>query len=90
MEYVSPFDDLARETVDPAPRLDTLSGRKIALLDINKARGDEFLDRMDELLRERGAVTVRLAKGSFSRPAAAAIIDEVVLGADAAVEALAD
>ena len=78
MEYVSPFDDLARETVDPAPRLDSLSGRKIALLDINKARGDEFLDRMDELLRERGAVTVRLAKGSFSRPAAAAIIDEVV------------
>jgi hypothetical protein len=90
MEYVSPFDDRARETVDPAPRLEDLRGRRVALLDINKARGDEFLDRIEELLRDQGAETVRLAKGSFSRPAAAAIVDEIALGANAAVVALAD
>jgi hypothetical protein len=90
MEYVSPFDDRARETVDPAPRLDLLQGRTVALLDIHKARGDEFLDRLEERLRERGAETVRHAKGSFSRPASAELIDEIARGADAAVEALAD
>jgi hypothetical protein len=90
MEYVSPFDDRARETVEPAARLDDLRGRRVALLDINKARGDEFLDRIEELLRGQGAETVRLAKGSFSRPAGAALIDEISAGADAAVEALAD
>ena len=90
MEYVSPFDDRAREPIAPAPRPDDLTGRRVALLDINKARGSEFLDRMEELLREGGAETFRLAKPTFSRPAPTDIVERIALHADLAVEALAD
>ena len=37
------------------PRLDSLDGRTVGLLDISKARGDLFLDRLEQRLRERGA-----------------------------------
>jgi hypothetical protein len=90
MEYVSPFDERVREPVAPAPRPEQLSGRTVALLDINKARGAEFLDRVEDLLRERGAETVRIAKPSFSRPATAEQIAEIAGRAELVVEALAD
>ena len=54
------------------------------------ARGAEFLDRVEELLREQGADTVRIAKPSFSRPATAEQIAEIAAGAELVVEALAD
>ena len=37
------------------PRLASLQGRTVGLLDIAKPRGDIFLDRLEERLRERGA-----------------------------------
>ena len=58
--------------------------------DITKARGDAFLDRLEQLLQTRGAATTRLAKESFSRPASAGVIERVALHGDLAVEALAD
>ena len=90
MEYVSPFDPRTVENVPAAPRPRDLAGRRIALLDIAKARGDEFLDRLGELLERRGATTVRLSKESFSRPASAEVIEQVAIHGDLAVEALAD
>jgi len=44
MRYVSPFDPTAHAELAPAPRPDTLDGRTVALLDISKNRGAEFLD----------------------------------------------
>ena len=90
MEYVSPFDERVREPIAHAPRLHELRGRTVALLDINKARGAEFLDRIEQLLRERGAETVRVAKPSFSRPATAEQIAEIAARAQLVIEALAD
>jgi hypothetical protein len=90
MEYVSPFDERVREPVAPAGRPDDLRGRTVALLDINKARGAEFLDRLEQLLREHGAETMRLAKPSFSRPATGEQISEIAQRAELVVEALAD
>jgi hypothetical protein len=90
MEYVTPFDPRVAEPVAHAPRPQDLSGRTVALLDITKARGDAFLDRLEQLLRTRGAATTRLAKESFSRPASAGVIERVALHGDLAVEALAD
>jgi hypothetical protein len=90
MEYVSPFDERVREPVAHAPRPEDLRGRTVALLDINKARGAEFLDRVEELVRERGAETVRVSKPSFSRPATAEQIAEIARDAELVVEALAD
>jgi hypothetical protein len=90
MRYVSPFDPTARAEVAPAPRPDTLEGRTVALLDISKNRGAEFLDRMEQHLRNLGAEVERFGKPLFSRPATAELVDRIAARAEVAVEALAD
>jgi hypothetical protein len=90
MEYVSPFDDRVAEHTPFAKRPDEVSGRTVALLDITKNRGAEFLDRIEQLLAERGAQTFRISKERFSRPAGQDVIEEIARRADLAVEALAD
>ena len=90
MDYVSPVDDRVREATPLAARPPSLRGRRVALLDIGKARGDEFLDRLETLLRERGADTFRLAKPLFSRPASGETIERIAIHGDLAVEGLAD
>jgi hypothetical protein len=90
MDYVSPFDPRVARPVHAAPRPDVLAGCTVVLLDIRKARGDEFLDRLATLLHERGAATVRMAKEMFSRPASGEVVAAVPLHGDLAVEALAD
>ncbi len=90
MDYVSPIDERVRDPEPLASRPADLSGRRIALLDISKARGAQFLDRLEDLLRERGAATFRLAKPTFAKPAPADVIEEIALHGDLAVEALAD
>jgi hypothetical protein len=90
MEYVSPFDDRARERHALAGRPEALQGRRVALLDITKARGDEFLDRVEERLQRRGARTFRIAKEAFSRPASPEVIEEIAIHGDLTVEGLAD
>ena len=90
MEYVSPIDERTRAERPLAQRVPDLSGRRVALLDIRKARSDEFLDRVEELLQERGAETVRLAKERFSRPASTEVIEEAARRAELVVEGLAD
>jgi hypothetical protein len=90
MEYVSPFDERRRGAEPLAPRSISLEGATVALLDINKRRGDEFLDRIEELLRSRGASTFRITKEIFSKPAAPEIIRRIANRGDLAVEGLAD
>ena len=90
MEYVSPIDERVAEPVPFAPRPHELAGRRVALLDITKARGVEFLDRLEELLRARGAETFRISKEIFSKPASTEVIEQVAIHGDLAVEGLAD
>ena len=40
-------------------RPETLAGLRVGLLDISKARGNVFLDRLEELLSERKAIVTR-------------------------------
>ncbi|MBW3593025.1 MAG: hypothetical protein KY396_04970 [Actinobacteria bacterium] len=90
MEYVSPIDERAADPEPLAPRPAELDGRTVALLDISKNRGAEFLDRLEGLLRSRGAETFRVAKPTFAKPAPAEVIEQIALHGDLAVEALAD
>jgi hypothetical protein len=78
VHYVSPIDDRAREPVPFAPRPASLRGASVALLDISKPKGAEFLDRVEELLRaEHGvAEVVRLRKPTFTRPAPPDVLSE--------------
>ena len=89
MDYVSPFDERRRVT-EPLAARQASRGARVALLDINKRRGDEFLDRIEELLARRGAQTFRLAKEIFSKPAAPEIVRRIADRGDLAVEGLAD
>ena len=80
---------------DPAvrsrlPRLTSLDGLTVGLLDISKARGDLFLDRLEERIRGRGAQVVRYKKPTFTKPAPVDLRHEISVKCDAAVEALAD
>ena len=71
-------------------RLPGLSGRTVGLLDISKARGDVFLDRLEARFGERGANVRRYRKPTFTKPAPVDLRHEIAVNCDAVVEALAD
>jgi hypothetical protein len=90
---VNPLNENLSAKRERAPRLDTLSGKTVGLLDISKPGGSIFLDRLERLLKERFDVraVVRAAKPTFTRPAPDEVIDMLVGGrCDAVIEALAD
>ena len=90
LEILDPTGEREPESRRRSPRPQSLQGRRIGLLDISKPRGDIFLDRLEELLQERGAATVRFRKPTFARPAPRALLEEILVGTDLVVEALAD
>jgi hypothetical protein len=73
-----------------APRPPSLEGLTIGLLDISKARGDVFLDRLEERLHEQGLSTLRFAKPTFTKPAPVDLRHEIATRCDVVIEALAD
>ncbi|MCI0347032.1 MAG: hypothetical protein L0221_16590 [Chloroflexi bacterium] len=87
---LDPTGERARAIRSRVPRLRSLAGRTVGLLDISKPRGDVFLDRLDELLRDRGAKVVRFAKPTFTKPAPVDLRHEIATRCEAVIEALAD
>jgi hypothetical protein len=90
---VNPLDETPRTAGKPAPRLDSLAGKTIGLLDISKWGGSHFLDRLEQLLTERHGVArvVRVTKPTFTKPAPDDVIAGLVNANCAGViEALAD
>jgi hypothetical protein len=91
----------ARRVLDPtgerspvqrerAARPASLDGLTVGLLDISKPRGDVFLDRLSELLVERGARVERFRKPTFTKPAPVDLRHEITTRCDVVIEALAD
>jgi hypothetical protein len=72
------------------PRLASLAGTTVGLLDISKPRGDVFLNRLEERLRGRGAAVLRYRKPTFTKPAPVDLRQEIAVNCGAVVEALAD
>jgi hypothetical protein len=87
---LDPTNELQPVVRARSPRLPSVQGRTLGLLDISKARGDVFLDRLEELLTERGAEVLRFRKPTFAKPAPADLRHEITLKCEAVVEALAD
>jgi hypothetical protein len=85
-----PTSERAVHVRQRAPRLSGLPGRRIALLDISKPRGDIFHDRLAELLTERGAVVSRYRRPTFTKPAPVRLLEDIVGANEAVIEALAD
>ncbi len=73
-----------------APRLEKIEGATIGLLDISKPRGDLFLNRIEERIKERGGRVIRFAKPTFAKAAPANLRHEIATQCDAVIEALAD
>ena len=73
-----------------APRLSSRKDRTIALLDISKARGDLFLNRIEENLNQQGLAVKRYKKPTFARVAPLELQQEISTDCHAVIEALAD
>ena len=87
---VNPCDE-RRPSAAAAPRLQTLAGKTVALLDISKPGGSIFLDRIERLLLGEHAVgrVIREVKPAYTKPAPEELLARL-RGADAVVEGLAD
>jgi hypothetical protein len=68
----------------------TLDGVTVALMDIGKMRGDEFIDRLESLLHERGIATRRYRKPTNTRTAPLELLQEIATECQAVVIALSD
>lgn len=68
----------------------TLHDKTVALLDIGKMRGDEFVDRMEQLFAARSITTRRYKKPTNTRTAPVEIIQDIVKDVDIVVIALSD
>ncbi len=85
-----PTAEIASALRPRRPALDTLAGRCVALLDIGKMRGDEFIGRLEMLMNARGIATRRYKKPTNTRVAPTEIIHDIVLNCHAVVIALSD
>jgi hypothetical protein len=72
------------------PRPKSLAGKRVALLDISKPRGDVFLDRLELQLGSIGVETRRYQKPTFTRVAPVDLKHKIVSECDLVIEALAD
>jgi hypothetical protein len=70
--------------------LANLADQTIALMDIGKMRGDEFIDRLEELCRARGVATRRYKKPTNTRVAPREMIKDIARSCQAVVIALSD
>jgi hypothetical protein len=88
---INPMNETLVKASAPPPRLPSLAGKKIGLLDISKPGGSHFLNRLETILRERYGVSeiIRARKPTYTKKAPDAVIEQL-RGADAVIEALAD
>ena len=87
------LDPTAERSIAARPRLarpDSLEGLRVGLLDIAKARGDKFLDRVEQRLSERGLEVKRYAKPTNTRPAPTRLAQQIATEVDVVIEALSD
>ena len=68
LEVLDPTGEREPAARQRVARPASIEGRRIALLDISKARGNVFLDRIEQLLNERGAKVERFRKPTFCEP----------------------
>ena len=87
---LDPTAELSEATRELLPRLDSIKGKTVGLLDISKARGNVLLNRLEEKFVEYGAKVERFAKPTFTRVAPVDLRQEISTKCDVVIEALAD
>ena len=87
---LDPTGELATTKRERIVRPASLEGMTIGLLDISKARGDVFLDRVQHRLEERALRVQRFVKPTFTKVAPIDLRHEIAKQCDVVIEALAD
>ena len=87
---LDPTSELNPESRQPLPRPAEIAGKTVGLLDISKPRGNVFIDRIEDLLNQRGVKTRRYSKPTFTRVAPVELKQQIATECDLVVEALAD
>jgi hypothetical protein len=70
--------------------LESFGGKTVALMDIGKMRGDEFIDRLEVLCGQRGIATRRYKKPTNTRVAPREMIKDIADNCQAVIIALSD
>ncbi len=68
----------------------SLEGKTVALMDIGKSRGVEFLDRLEGHFKKAGIATKRYRKPTNTKVAPVELMQKIAAEAQAAVIALSD
>jgi len=68
----------------------SLDGKTVALMDIGKARGKEFIDRLEGHFRKAGVATRRYAKPTNTKVAPVTLMQQIAAENQLAVIALSD
>lgn len=89
-ELLDPTAERAPALRERAPRPTSLDECVIGLVDINKARGDVFLDRIEEHLVGRGLRVERFVKPTFTKVMPLDLAGEIAARTGVVIEALAD
>ena len=87
---LDPTSERSLEARALAPRPASMDGLAVAVLDISKARGNVFLDRIAQRLTERGIRVNRYRKPTFTRPAPIALRQQIAAENQLVIEGLAD
>ncbi|MCB1645527.1 MAG: hypothetical protein KDI36_08745 [Pseudomonadales bacterium] len=90
VSFLDPTAESAPAQRVPLPKVASLAGKTIGLLDISKPRGDIFIDRLEEKLRQEGAEIRRYSKPTFTRIAPVTLKQTIAEECDLVIEALAD
>lgn len=92
VNLVSPRYESRAAARSLAPRLATLAGARVGLLDNDKPKADRLLEHVAALLQERHGVRelVRVRKGSATKPAEPEHLARLRKEVDAVVTAIGD
>jgi hypothetical protein len=85
-----PTAETASDLRARTPPLTGFAGQTIALMDIGKMRGDEFINRLEQLCHARGVATRRYKKPTNTRVAPREMIKDIADRCQAVIIALSD
>ena len=86
-------DPTAESSPVRRPRLvppSSLDGKTVALMDIGKSRGKEFIDRLEGHFKKAGIATKRYRKPTNTKVAPLGVMQQIAAEAQLAVIALSD
>ncbi len=90
LKLLDPTGELSPATRERKPPPASLDGLTIGILDIGKARGDVFIDRLGSLMEDRGLTVKYYKKPTNTRVAPIELAQTIATECDVVVEALSD